>query len=207
MNQVAVKTATQATGHDRMPCPDRSKRPRRADRQGQSRSHGHQDAQVQDRRGRPLPPSQFHPQPCRLTWSMSRRDCSAMTPRQILRRLRLPRWAPASPSASTPMRSQAASPFTSSKSSSKAISISPGLGHRRSVGQAGRLYRRPRQSELRSRSPARRAAGTGRPRAQLVAGGQHVLTAGQSRRRIGLTDGRNAPSACSHSSGAARCWI
>ena len=72
------------------------------------------------------------------------------------------------------------------------LNITGGVGHRRPVGQAGRLHRRARQGDVRSRSSARRTRGADRARPAVVAGRQYVHAAGQSRGRAWRT-GRDMP--------------
>ena len=119
---------------------------------------------------------------------MSRRDCSATTPRRIPRKPRWPRSAPASRSASTPTRSRSGITVYQARDRARGRSQHHrGLGHRRSVGEAGRLHRRARQGDIRGRPSARGARRAGRARAAMVAGRQHILPAGQSRGRAGLS--------------------
>ena len=61
------------------------------------------------------------------------------------------------------------------------------LGHGRSLGEAGRLHRHPRQGDVRGRPPARGARRARRPRQVVVARRQHHDPSGQPRRRARLS--------------------
>ena len=139
---------------DRLPRPHRQDGPRRTDRQRQGRPQGHQDAEVQDGRRGPVPPSQFHPQPAglrgRRAAGPARRRHRAESVGSLARGARLvPRGRhPRQRGGARHHRLQARDRAGRRSQHHRRV------GHRRPVGQAGRLHRRAREGD-RSRPTVR----------------------------------------------------
>ena len=155
---------------DGLPRAHRQEWARATDRQRQGQPEGHQDLEVQDGRGRKIPPRQLHPQSAALHRRRAAGVCWATTLRPIRPRPRSPRSAPASPSACTPTPCIAAGSSTSSSSSSRAISTSPRSGApatSRTSRSASPTY--ASRSTWNARGSRRRDQCAGRPCEAMVA--------------------------------------